>query len=181
MEDKTIVSLYWDRDEQAIAETDAKYGRMLLRLADRILRSPPDSEETLNDSYLAAWNSMPENRPEHLGGYMAKITRNLALNRYERSRAEKRGGGTTVTELSDCIPSPSGPVEELENEELRRIIERFLGELDEEKRVVFVKRYFFSESLAEIADATGLSEPKLKSMLYRLRLRLRDALGEVGI
>ena len=179
MEDHAIVALYWARNEQAISETDAKYGKMLYRLAERILHSPSDSEETLNDSYLAAWNSMPDNRPDHLGGYMAKIIRNLSLNRYEKSKAEKRGGNATLCELSDCIPSPSDPVEEYENAELQRVIERFLSMLDREKRVVFVKRYFFSESLSEIAEETGISEPKLKSMLHRLRQKLRDALTEV--
>lgn len=179
MEDQAIVALYWARDEQAISETDTKYGKMLFRLAERILHSPFDSEETLNDSYLAAWNSMPKNRPEHLGGYMAKIIRNLSLNRYDAARAEKRGGNSVEAELSDAIPSASSPAEEYENEQLRRMIEQFLLSLDTEKRVVFVKRYFFSESLSEISAETGLSESKLKSMLHRLRAKLKDALGEV--
>ena len=176
MDDRNIVALYWSRDERAISETDAKYGRMLRQLAERILRSAADGEEILNDSYLAAWNSMPDNRPDRLGGYMAKITRNLSLNRRERDAAEKRGGGAVLAELSECIPGGTTPVEEYENDLLRKAIERFLYGLDREKRVVFVKRYFFSESLAEIAHETGLSEPKLKSMLHRLRLALREAL-----
>ena len=178
MEDQAIVALYWARDERAISETDVKYGKMLFRLAERILHSAPDSEEVLNDSYLSAWNSMPNNRPDHLGGYMAKIIRNLSLNRYERTSAQKRGGNTVLCELSDCIPSDSDPIREFENAELRRTIDRFLKELDTEKRVVFVKRYFFSESLSDIASETGLSEGAIKSLLHRLRLKLREALEE---
>ena len=179
MEDCTIVALYWARDERAITETDTKYGRMLLTLAERILHSMPDSEEMRNDAYLAAWNSMPDNRPDHLGGYMAKIIRNLALNRRERSIAGRRGGDAILCELSDAIPDTCDILRDYENDQLRIAINRFLGTLDREKRVVFVKRYFFSESLSEIADATGLSEAKIKSMLHRLRLKLRDALKEV--
>ena len=178
MEDQAIVALYWARDERAISETDVKYGKMLFRLADRILHSAPDSEEILNDSYLSAWNSMPDNRPTHLGGYMAKIIRNLSLNRYERDSAQKRGGNAVLCELSDCIPSDADPIREFESAELRRTIEQFLRELDAEKRIVFVKRYFFSESLSEIAAETGLSEGAIKSTLHRLRLKLRNALEE---
>lgn len=182
MDDRAIVSLYWKRDEAAISETDRKYGRMLFSLAERILHSEPDSEEMLNDAYLSAWNSMPQNRPDHLGGYMAKIIRNLSLNRVEKSHAEKRGGNTILCELSDCIPGGGDPSEEYENRQLRAAIEGFLERLDREKRVVFVKRYFFSESLSEIAEETGLSEPKIKSMLHRLREKLRSILeGEFGI
>lgn len=179
MEDCTIVALYWARDERAINETDTKYGRMLLRLSERILRSPSDGEEALNDAYLAAWNSMPENRPDYLGGYMAKIIRNISLNRLERTNAEKRGGNAILCELSDAIPDTCDPARDYENDQLRVAIDRFLSELDPEKRAVFVKRYFFSESLSEISEKTGLSEGKLKSMLHRLRKKLREALEEV--
>lgn len=178
MDDCTIVALYWARDERAIAETDAKYGRMLTRLAARILRSDYDGEEVLNDAYLAAWGSMPENRPDYLGGYMAKLTRNISLNRLERAAAQKRGGDTILCELSDAIPDDSDPVRDYENEQLRIVLDRFLAALDLEKRIVFVKRYFFSESLAEIREETGLSESKIKSILHRLRKKLREALEE---
>ena len=180
VEDEAIVALYWARDEEAIRETDSKYGRMLLRLADRILRSPSDSEEALNDSYLAAWNSMPENRPDYLGGYMAKIIRNLSLNRYEKSRTAKRGGNAILCELSECVTSDFvDPASDYENEQLRLRIETFLSGLDTEKRVVFVKRYFFSEALSDISEETGLSESKLKSMLLRMRRKLKEVLEEV--
>ena len=140
----------------------------------------PDSEEALNDAYLAAWNSMPQNRPDHLGSYMAKIIRNLSLNRYEKLRAEKRGGNAVLCELTDCIPAEDDPLPFSENDELRKLIERFLSRLDREKRAVFIKRYFFSKPLSEISEETGLSEGKLKTMLFRLRMRLREDLKEVG-
>lgn len=180
MEDAEIVDLYWSREERAIQETDRKYGRMLYILSDRILRSPEDAEECLNDAYVSAWNSMPSNRPTYLGSYMAKIIRNLSLNRYERNLAQKRGGNVVMTELSECIPGED-PEETLRGEEIRRILNRFLEGLDKEKRVVFVKRYFFSESLAEISAATGLSEGKIKSILFRLRQRLKQELKEVEL
>ena len=180
MEDAEIVDLYWSREERAIKETDRKYGRMLYILSDRILRSPEDAEECLNDAYVSAWNSMPSNRPTYLGSYIAKINRNLSLNRYERDLAQKRGGNVVITELSDCIPGED-PEEMLRGEEIRRILNRFLEGIDKEKRVVFVKRYFFSESLAEISAATGLSEGKIKSILFRLRQRLKQELKEVEL
>ena len=119
MEDAEIVDLYWSREERAIKETDSKYGRMLYILSDRILRSPEDAEECLNDAYVSAWNSMPSNRPTYLGSYMAKIIRNLSLNRYERNLAQKRGRNVVMTELSECIPGED-PEEILRGEEIRR-------------------------------------------------------------
>lgn len=106
MDDNAIVSLYWERDERAIAETDSKYGRMLLALSRSVVENRQDAEECVNDSYLAAWNSMPDNRPTYLGGYMAKITRRLSINRGMRNGAQKRGGGEQTVpyeELENCI------------------------------------------------------------------------------
>ena len=146
-----------------------------------ILQNPGDSEECVNDTYLAAWNSIPPNRPESLSGYLARLTRNLSINRYKARSAERRGGGEfalSLDELDDCIADESSRFGE---EELGTLISEFLYTVSKETRQVFVRRYFYSDSITAIATRFRMSESKVKSMLHRTRGGLRDFLTERGI
>ena len=179
MEDFKIVDLYWARNEQGIVESDRKYGRILHALAFSLLSSHEDAEECVNDTYLDAWNAMPTARPTYLGAFLSKITRRISVDRFRAAHREKRGGmGTFLEELSECIPSPDTVVAEYENERLREALDRFLARLDTEKRVMFVRRYFYTQSVSDIAAALHLGESKVKVTLYRLRLELRKELEE---
>lgn len=170
MEDNEILTLLWERNELGLRMLEEKYGTRLKRLAARMI-SEEDAEECVNDTYLAVWNSIPPNRPEYLFAYTAKICRNLALNRMEWNRAAKRSA--TVVELSEellsCIPDTT-----IVNagQELRELIVSFLNKVPEEKRRLFLLRYWYGESVKELASAFGYRESKVKSILFRLRKQL---------
>ena len=182
MEDKKIVDMYWARDEEAITQTSVKYGGMMHATSKSIVGSHEDAEECVNDAYLAAWNSMPENRPTYLGGYMAKIIRNISLNRYDRNHAAKRQGVQVVfEELEGCLTDYNTPEEEYEQGCLKEVLDNFLESLDEQKRVIFLRRYFYTDSIAEIAQRMQMSEGKIKSILFRLRGQLAATLKEAGV
>ena len=177
MSDEKIIELYWDRDERAISETDRKYGRYLYAIAYNIVHDHPDCEECLNDTYLEAWGKMPSDRPTFLGAYLSKIVRCLSINRFRSSHREKRGGmGQIIEELKDCIPDVHDVSEELENRLLRDTLNKFILSLDEEKRFVFVRRYFYSDSIEDISRRTGMSIAKIKTMLHRTRRELKTLL-----
>ncbi|MBO5930802.1 MAG: sigma-70 family RNA polymerase sigma factor [Clostridia bacterium] len=174
MEDYKIVDLYWERKERAIAETEKKYGKMLHSLSYSLLSSHEDAEECVNDTYLGAWNAMPSARPMYLGPFLSKITRRLSIDRWRRDHREKRGGVLEmVEELTDCIPDSSTPAEEFERGRLRGEINEFLRTLTEEKRVIFVRRYFYAQPVTLIAKEIGVSEAKVKVVLHRLREQLK--------
>jgi RNA polymerase sigma-70 factor (ECF subfamily) len=182
MEDKKIVDMYWARDEEAITQTSVKYGGMMHATSKSIVGSHEDAEECVNDAYLAAWNSMPENRPTYLGGYMARIIRNISLNRYDRNHAAKRQGVQVVfEELEGCLTDYNTPEEEYEQGCLKEVLDNFLESLDEQKRVIFLRRYFYTDSIAEIAQRMQMSEGKIKSILFRLRGQLAATLKEAGV
>ena len=182
MEDKKIVDMYWARDEEAITQTSVKYGGMMHATSKSIVGSHEDAEECVNDAYLAAWNSMPENRPTYLGGYMARIIRNISLNRYDRNHAAKRQGVQVVfEELEGCLTDYNTPEEEYEQGCLKEVLDNFLESLDEQKRVIFLRRYFYTDSIAEIAQRMQMSEGKIKSILFRLRGQLAETLKEAGV
>ncbi|MBO5756388.1 MAG: sigma-70 family RNA polymerase sigma factor [Clostridia bacterium] len=182
MEDKKIVELYWARNEDAITQTSVKYGGMMHATSKSIVGSHEDAEECVNDAYLAAWNSMPENRPTYLGGYMARIIRNISLNRYDRNHAAKRQGVQVVfEELEGCLTDYNTPEEEYEQGCLKEVLDNFLESLDEQKRVIFLRRYFYTDSIAEIAQRMQMSEGKIKSILFRLRGQLAATLKEAGV
>ena len=182
MEDKQIVDMYWARNEEAITQTSVKYGSMMHATSKSIVGSHEDAEECVNDAYLAAWNSMPENRPTYLGGYMAKIIRNISLNRYDRNHAAKRQGVQVVfEELEGCLSDSVTPEEEYEQGCLKEVLDNFLASLDEQKRVIFLRRYFYTDSIAEIAQRMQVSEGKVKSILFRLRGQLAAVLKEAGV
>ena len=154
MEDLQIIRLYWDRDEAAIPATAEQYGSYCTAIAGNILENREDAEECVNDAYLAAWNAMPPHRPGHLAAFLGKLVRNLALNRYKRNTAEKRGGGAVTAvldELSELVSGTDTVEQELERRELVRAINGFLAGLSPKKRSLFVSRYWYTESIAEIA------------------------------
>lgn len=174
MEDYKIVDLYWERKEKAIAETEKKYGKMLHSLSYSLLSSHEDAEECVNDTYLGAWNAMPSARPMYLGPFLSKIARRLSIDRWRRDHREKRGGVLEmVEELTDCIPDNSTPAEEFERGRLRGEINEFLRTLTEEKRAIFVRRYFYAQPVTLIAKEIGVSEAKVKVVLHRLREQLK--------
>lgn len=174
MEDYQIVDLYWERKERAIAETQVKYGKMLHSLSYSLLYSHEDAEECVNDTYLGAWNAMPDARPMYLGPFLSKITRRLSIDRWRHTHREKRGGVTVLTEeLTDCIPDSDTPAEEYQRGLLRGELNAFLRTLTEEKRAIFVRRYFFAQPVSVIARELGIGEGKVKVVLHRLREQLK--------
>ena len=184
MEDKMIVDLYWQRDEGAIAATAKKYGAYLRSIAFNILSDIMDAEECVNDTYVGAWTSMPDKRPEKLLPYLGKLTRWLALNRLDGRRSLKRGGGETalcLDELSEIPDSCSDPEQRIEYNELCKAINRFLSMLRPVERQVFLARYWFVTPVSEIADKFGFSASKVKSMLMRTRNKLKKYLEEEAL
>lgn len=184
MEDSAIISLYFSRSEKAISETDRKYGAYCYAIANNILSSREDSEESVNDTYLAAWNSIPPQYPNALAAFLGKITRYISLDRWRKGRAAKRGGGElplALEELGDCVSGEESPEKVIMNRELTRCINHFLDDLPEPERKVFICRYWYLDSIGEIGKRFGFSESKVKSMLYRLRGKLRGELEEEGL
>ena len=184
MEDTRIIDLYWQRSDRAIAETDRKYGRYCHRVAFNCCANHEDAEECVSDTWLQAWNRMPDARPRVLPAYLAAITRGLAINRYRAQRRRKRGGGElplALEELSDCIPSDADPARAVERKELARAVAAFVAALSEEERRVLVARYWYFAPVEEIARRMDFSASKTKSMLHRMRGRLRDKLTEEGL
>lgn len=183
MEDQRIVELYWSRDESAIGETDRKYGRYLNKIAYNILSNPQDSEESVNDTYLHAWNSMPPHKPGALSSYLAKITRRVSIDLFRRKNRDKRKGSEyalSLSELEDCISADGGPEEAINVQLLGEAINTFLRRQNEDVRNTFIGRYYFLDPVKEVARYCGLTESAAKSMLHRTRGRLRDYLKEEG-
>lgn len=183
MEDMQIIYMYQMRDQTAIKETAAKYGRLLYSIAFNLLSNHEDSEEVVNDTYDRAWNTIPPECPKSLGAYLGRITRNLSINCWHKQRALKRNQGATLllSELSDCIPSTSTVEREIETKELTRIIDNWLSNLPVERRLLFLRRYWFGESVKQLAKDCGTSANKLAGVLYRLRQSLRKALEKEGV
>ena len=184
MEDNAIVALYFARSEQAIRETGKKYGAYLNTIAENILHRHEDAEEAVNDTYLAAWNTMPPRRPNILSAFLGKLTRYISLDRWKKRSAQKRGGGQvalSLEELEECISGGDDPEKEVDRKELLRYLNRFLDALPETQRRVFVCRYWYLESIPEIAARFGFSESKVTAMLHRLREKLRKRLEMEGL
>lgn len=183
MEDKKIVDLYFQRDENAIEETSKKYGRYCYQVAMGILRSREDSEECVNDTYAGAWDAMPPHRPDSLKAFLGKLTRRLSLKRVRLMTAQKRGGGEVplaLDELGECIPAKDTVGDRLEEKELAALISRFLRTLPDDSRRMFVQRYFYLKSVKEIAHSFSCTQSRVKSSLYRVRLQLKEKLKEEG-
>lgn len=184
MDDREIVGLYWQRSERAIDETARKYGSYCRIIAYNILENPQDSDECVNDTWLGAWNSMPDKKPERLGPFLGKITRNFALKKIRRGMAQKRGGGEALLaleELDECIPSGYCLEREVEDRELSRALDRFLDTLPEREQAAFVGRYWFMAGERELAKKLGMSRSGISAMLKRTRKKLRTFLMMEGL
>lgn len=183
MEDEQIVSLYWDRSEAAIRETETKYDRYLTKIAYNILADYEDSRESVNDTYLAAWDSMPPHRPTILSTYLAKITRRISIDRFRYRTRDKRmvsEYAVSLSELGDCVSGGNNTEEILNVKLLADSIGIFLRLQSEDARNAFIGRYYFLDSVKEIAAYCGMSESKVKSLLYRTRRGLREYLEKEG-
>ena len=180
MNDHNIIDLFFAREEAAIEHTRKKYGSRLFTLADHILRNDQDAEESVSDTYLKAWDTIPPQRPRHFFAWLAKICRNFALKRLEWNTAAKRNGDVVslTQELELCIPNPCRQMDALE---LGQILDAFLRELTPENRLVFLRRYWFGDSIGEIAARYGIGESAVTMRLNRTRAKLRAHLEKEGI
>ena len=184
MEDRKIVELYWARSQQAIEESDKKYGPYCTAIARGILERLEDAEECVNDTWFRAWNAMPPQRPGILSAFFGKLTRNLSLDRWRRNRAAKRGGGqpeAALDELSECLPDNRTPDQVLEARETAAVISAFLRRQSELDRKLFVRRYFHLETVSSLARRFGLGEKQAAARLSRTRRRLKAELEKEGI
>ena len=183
MEDRQIVAMYQQRDQQAIAQTERKYGHYLTKVAYHILYDLEDCAESVNDTYLAAWNAIPPHQPESLCAFLSKLTRRISIDLLRKKQSAKRGGGEyelSLEELSQCLPGGNDPEAEVSSRELVHTIEKFLLTLPEKTRNVFIGRYFYMDSVKEVARYCGLTESNTKVLLHRTRLSLGDYLKEEG-
>ena len=183
MEDSKIIDLYWARKEQALAETDAKYGSYCRTIARNILRNYEDTEECVSDTWLHAWNAMPPQRPSILSSFLGRITRNLALKKYEYRSAAKRNPQAirSFEELRECVSGRTSVENKVEERRIEQLIDAFLWQQREETRTVFLRRYWYFDSIDAISKYTGHSQGKIKSMLFRTRQKLRKYLESEGV
>ena len=184
MDDRQIIELYHERSETAISETADKYGKYCFYIAYHILYNEQDSEECVNDTYLRAWGAIPPHYPNNLSAFLGKITRNLALNRYRYYMREKRRMEQTslvIDELQECVPAFDNTEQAVEEKLLVEVLNRFLYGLPVEKRMMFLRRYWYMSSIREIAEDYEISEGKVKMTLLRIRNKLKQTLEKEGI
>lgn len=183
MQDDRIVELYWQRNEAAIWQTEQKYGRYLTKLAYNILSDWEDSRESVNDTYFSAWKSMPPHRPNVLLAYLCKITRQISIDIFRKKNSAKRRESEyalSLSELEDCLSAGNTTEQDVGLRLLAKAIQDYLATLPEEARDIFIGRYYFSDSIREVAGYYGMSESKAKSMLYRIRIGLKKYLEQEG-
>lgn len=182
MKDASIVKLYWERSEKAIKETDLKYGKLCRHLSDNILNDLSDAEECVNDSYLAVWNAIPDARPENFSAFLCRIVKNLSFKRLEHITAQKRKPEVLISldELQECISSSSNPEASCDAVELAEVISGFLRKQDEQSRNIFLRRYWYYDSVKCIADAYGMKEEKVSQTLFKIRKKLKKHLEQEG-
>lgn len=183
MQDQDIIELYWQRSETAIAETNRKYGPFCKKLARDILTLREDAEECVSDTWMRAWNAIPPQRPQYFRAWLGRITRNLALTRWQHQHAQKRYAGmdALLSELEDCIPCPDTVESRWEDEEIRRVLQNWLGSLEEGDRNLFLRRYWYGVSIKELARRRGEPAQRTAQRMYRLRLALKEALTKEGV
>lgn len=181
MDDLQLIDLFFERNEDAIKETESKYGKLCLSIARNILDNEADSEECVNDTYLSVWNTIPPQRPNNFAAFISKIARNISLKRVRFDSAMKRSALTVISlsELEEIIPDYHGS--DIGDEQLGKLISTFLRTETADARNVFVRKYWFFDTISEIADKYSFSESKVKSMLYHTRNKLRDYLKKEGI
>lgn len=182
MKDASIVKLYWERSEKAIIETDLKYGKLCRHLSDNILNNLADAEECVNDSYLAVWNAIPDARPENFSAFLCRIVKNLSFKRLEHITAQKRKPEMLVSleELQDCISSSANPQASYDAAELAEVISNFLRKQDELSRNIFLRRYWYYDSVKCIANVYGMKEERISQILFKIRKKLRKHLEQEG-
>lgn len=183
MDDRVIVQMYLDRDENAILKTKEKYEAYCYTISNNILENYEDAQECVNDTYLRAWNSIPPQKPVRLSTYLGKIVRNLSFDRYKKNMATKRGGGQMeliLDELEDIVSENNTPVDEVERKELIRTINAYLANVSQRKRQLFVYRYWYADSIRNIADRYNMTENYVSVILNRMRAELRIYLSERG-
>lgn len=183
MDDLAIIELFWARDEQAVMQTQRKYESFLMKIAGNILADSQDREECVSDTYMAAWNTIPPQRPENLPAYLSKLVRRISIDRLRRSTAQKRGGSEyalSLSELAGCVAGGTTPEDTLETKRLAKVLNEFVRSLPKDERALFVGRYYFLDRLKEVARYCGMTESKAKSMLFRIRCRLREHLEKEG-
>lgn len=184
MKDEEIIGLYWERNQQAIPETDMKYGKLLKHIAYQILYNQQDSEECVNDTYLNTWNCIPPQHPIYFQAFLGAITRNLSLDRYKQQHAKKRVPTEMtmlLSELETALPTGQDVQKEIEDREIAVHISSFLRALEPEKRAVFIRRYWYCDDIRNIAQDFGYSESKVKASLFRMREKLKLYLEKEGI
>ena len=183
MTDEEIIGLFFERSEQAVSELEEKHGHVVKQIAYNILGDMEDAKECTNDTWLAAWNSIPPQRPERLRSYVCRLARNLATKKYHSRHAQKRNSSYDIAldELAECIPGGPDPQRVLEANELMQAVNRFLAALKPLERDAFVARYFYAASLAELSARTGWTVGKTKTVLRRARLKLQTYLKEEGL
>ncbi len=182
MDDQKITELYFSRNEHAIKETDVKYGKLCRRIAYNVLGNNEDAEECVNDTYIGVWNAIPPEKPSNFTAFICKIARNLALKRLESETRQKRSQATviSISELEEILPDESIAAD-VSNEDIGKIISAFLRNEKSEIRCVFIRKYYFFDSISEIADRYGFTESKVKNMLYHTRNKLKEHLIKEGI
>ena len=182
MTDSQIIALFWDRNEDAIRETDAAYGRRLYAISNQILCQRQEAEESVSDTYMKAWETMPPQRPLYFFAYLAKICRNFSLARLQWNSAAKRSAEVVslTQEMAECIPDRSME-QRLEREALGQLLNYFLESLSRDNRLIFLRRYWYADSIREIADRYGITESKVKTQLHRTRKKLQLFLEKEGI
>ena len=182
VEDAKIIALLFARREQAVKEIDLAYGRRLFLLSDRIVSNPEDAQECVSDTYQETWKTIPPKRPVKLYAYLAALCRNISLNRLDWNRAAKRNAEivSLTQEMETCIPDTLQE-KQLERRELKRTLEHFLDSLPAESRLIFLRRYLYVDTVAEIAERYGISESKVKTQLHRTRKKLSAYLAKEGI
>lgn len=183
MEDKELVALFWEREEKALTETSRKYGPYLYKVAYNVLADPEDAEESVNDTYYKTWNAIPTACPTVLSTFLARITRQTAIDKWRKRMSRKRGGGeyqAALDELEECVAGGETPEEAVDRKELAEAIDRFLFAQSEEARDIFLCRYFYADSVKDIALATGSGEGRIKTVLFRMRKSLREYLEKEG-
>ena len=183
MNDDAIVALYWQRDESAITVTQEKYNAYLMKIAWNILNDTGDSEESVNDTYLAAWNSMPPQKPVVLSTYLGKITRRISISLFRKRNADKRRDGEfalSLDEMEEVLTDHMEPEKEIEAKLLGELLNQFLRSLKPDERRTFIGRYYYMDPLKEVAAYCGMSESKAKTILFRTRVKLKEYLKKEG-
>lgn len=184
LRDTDIIRLYWDRNEQAIAETAESYGKYCYSIAFHILHDKEDSDECVNDTWFRAWNAIPPQRPKRLAIFLGTITRNLSFDKWKHKNALKRGSGEmelALDELAECVPAVHSTEEAVEAAELERLLNQFLHTLPEKECSIFLRRYWYVEEYSEIAKSYGMNLNTVKTSLFRTRKKLKDYLEQEGI